>query len=210
MSPRESTSTEQSYCSNELDSGRWFRMVCVTHRNRRVVVRAHLIADGRLRTPANLNELGQALSKGCERILHRIRMPLCRIAMVVLGCLVWGLSTPAMACDHAPRADSAAIADASAPTAEAASLTHPTPLAPAISVAHAARSLPINKCPGACPGACCCHGGVASCSAAHPPGHESSAFQLPPATGTVRAGHKPEQAVRYREPLYGLDRPPKA
>lgn len=186
-----------------------FRMKCVTHRNRCVVVRAHSVGDGRFPTPANLNGLGQVLSKGCERILHRIRMSL-RIAMVVLACLVWGLATPAVACDHGARADSeAALAEASESTAEAASSTQTTPLVPATSVALAAPSPLINKCPGACPGACCCHGGLASCSAAHTPGHVSSAFVLTPRTGTVRIGRKPEQAVRYREPLYGLDRPPK-
>ena len=182
----------------------------VTHRNRCVVVRAHSVADGRLNKPANLNGLGQVLSKGCERILHRIRMPL-RIAMVVLACLVWGLATPAMACDHGARAESeVALAEAIEPTAKAASLAQTTPLVPATSVALAAPSPLINKCPGACPGACCCHGGVASCSAAHTPGHVSRAFELTPRTGADRTRRKPEQEVRYREPLYGLDRPPKA
>ena len=140
-------------------------------------------------------------------------MPLCRIAMVVLACLVWGLSTPSMACEHGVGAHSeAAHAGGSEPiayTAHTASLAQ-APLAAATSVAHAAPGLPMNKCPGACHGACCCHGGMTSCSTWQAPGHVISGFELILRASGARTGRKPEQAVLYKEPLYGVDRPPKA
>ena len=129
-------------------------------------------------------------------------MPLCRIAIVVLACLVWGLATPSMACEHGVGAHGEA-------TAHTASLAQ-APLAAATSVAHAAQNLPMNKCPDACHGACCCHGGMTSCSTGQALGHVISNFELVLRASGVRAGRKPEQAVTYKEPLYELDRPPKA
>jgi hypothetical protein len=135
-------------------------------------------------------------------------MRLCRIAMVVLACLVWGLSTPSMACEHGVGAYSEA---AHAGGSELIAYTaHMASLAAAISVAHAAPRLPMNKCPGACHGARCCHGGLTSCSTGQAPAHMISGFELLLRASGARTGRKPEQAVTYKEPLYGLDRPPKA
>jgi len=128
-------------------------------------------------------------------------MPLCRIALVVLACLVWGLSTPAMACDHGATTQSEARA---APDAQVA------PDLQTASVAQVAPQLPMNKCSGTCHGACYCHGGATSCSTGQAPGHVINGFELILRASGARTGRKPEQAVLYKEPLYGLDRPPKA
>lgn len=182
----------------------------VTGRNKPVVVRPHCHPDGHLRLQVNLKEPHQALSKRCQRILHRICMPLCRIAMVVLACLVSGLGTSAAACDHSGGTQSEPpLVVANEPHSPATSRARASSLYETTFIVEASSGHPKDGCPGACPGACCCHGGAASCSAAHTLAQVSSAFELTPRTGTLRTGRKPGQAVRYREPLYGLDRPPK-
>jgi len=126
-------------------------------------------------------------------------MPRCRIAMVLLACLAWGLSTPVLACDHG-----ATIQSETAPDAQDALHLQTAP------VAQAAPQLPMNKCSGTCPGVCCCQGGVTSCSTGNAPGQQSSAFELILSAPSVLVGRGREQTLHYREPLYGLDRPPKA
>ena len=122
--------------------------------------------------------------------------------MVLLACLAWGLSKPVLACDHVAtiQGDGAHAA----PDAQAASHLQTAP------VAQAAPERPVNKCSGTCPGACCCEGGVTSCSTGNAPGQEFCAFELILSAQSVLAGRGLEQTVHYREPLYGLDRPPKA
>jgi hypothetical protein len=126
-------------------------------------------------------------------------MPRCRIAMVLLACLAWGLSKPVLACDHG-----ATIQSEAAPDAQAA------PHLQAAPVAQAAPQLPMNKCSGKCPGSCCCQGGVTSCSTGNAPGQASSGFELRRVARGTPPGSGGEQTVPYREPMFGLDRPPKA
>ena len=154
---------------------------------------------------ATLKAFSQRLSKYCWGELDGIRMPRYPIAIVVLACLVWGLSKPAAACDHGGAAESRpTYTVAGAPVAQVA-------IAQEAPVAQAAPELPLNKCLGTCPEACCCHGGMASCSTGHAPGQASSGFELCRAAARgARLAWRGEQTVPYREPLYGLDRPPKA
>ena len=121
-------------------------------------------------------------------------MPRCLTAIALLAILIWVLPAPAMACDH----HAAVPQKASSPTASI------------VAVAQPKQSRPMNSCPGACLGACCCHGGMTSCAAGYVTGQAANGFDLFRSARGARLAPGGEQTVPYREPLYGLDRPPKA
>lgn len=138
-------------------------------------------------------------------------MPLCRITMIVLACLVLGLSTAAAACDHAagtqsesPRVAASALRSLTTSRARDSSLYETT------SIVESTPGLPKDGCSTTCPGVCCCQGGTAPCTSAHTAGHVNSGWEPIVIAGVVHTRLWPLRAVYYREPLYGLDRPPKA
>lgn len=121
-------------------------------------------------------------------------MPRCLTATMLLAILVWILPSPATACDH--------HAFKSQPVMNSASV---------VAFAEPMRSHPMVSCPGSCIGACCCHGGVSSCSLAwNNSWAGSAALDLFGLKRGARLAYGAEQRADYAEPLYGLDRPPKA
>jgi hypothetical protein len=121
----------------------------------------------------------------------------CWIIMVVLASLTWAVSEAAVACDHGATSHS----EVSQGTTGA--VLHEAPSL------QAAPMVPIHKCAATCPGACCCNGGALPCASGQAASDVNGGFDLIVLAAIVRAGRWSQQAVYYREPLYGLDRPPK-
>jgi hypothetical protein len=131
-------------------------------------------------------------------------MPWRRALVVVLACLAWGAASPTVACNqHASAAGE--VAPASKPVLLAKVGVNQT-----LPTVEAAPQMPASKCPGACFGACCCHGGMTSCSAGHISGPATVGFDLFRSARGSRLAWGGDQSVPYRDPRYGLDRPPKA
>ncbi len=132
-------------------------------------------------------------------------MPWRRALVVVLACLTWGAASPTVACNHhASTASEALHASKKLTLANAAGSQH---LAP---VAKSGSEFPVGRWPGSCVGACCCHGGMTSCSAGHISGPATIGFDLFRSARCIRLAWAGDQSVPYRDPRYGLDRPPKA
>lgn len=138
-------------------------------------------------------------------------MPLRCIAMVVLVCLAWGLSTPAAACNHTVGAQSKSTGIAAneidSPTTARAQATS---VYKTTSIARSAPGHRKSGCAARCLGACCCNGGMLSCGSGQGANDVNGGFDLIVLAAIVHAGHRPQRAVHYKEPLYGVDRPPKA